>query len=152
MNARHARKVVVRYHRLPGSYTPEQVTRAHTVARKEVNEEHMALYTQARTLSQADAAACVADMVRRAEANKAKRVEAEANRVKRREAIVQRRVEAAAAVVEAAPVVEETVPVETTNVEDLTVPELKALCKGRGLKGYSKLKKPELLDLLTGKQ
>jgi len=41
--------------------------------------------------------------------------------------------------------------VELTNKEideRLTVKELKALCKERGLKGYSKLKEAELIELL----
>lgn len=41
---------------------------------------------------------------------------------------------------------------ESTNTRDVnpeyTVKELKAMCKDKGLKGYSKLKEQELLDLL----
>ena len=35
-----------------------------------------------------------------------------------------------------------------TDINKLKVKELKALCKSKGIKGYSKLKKQELLDLL----
>ena len=38
-----------------------------------------------------------------------------------------------------------------TPLEKLRVPDLKAEAKLRGLHGYSKLRKAELLDLLTGK-
>ena len=37
---------------------------------------------------------------------------------------------------------------KTTDANKLKVKELKALCKSKGIKGYSKLKKQELLDLL----
>jgi len=36
----------------------------------------------------------------------------------------------------------------TYNYEKMKVPELKALCKSKGIKGYSKLKKQELISLL----
>lgn len=45
------------------------------------------------------------------------------------------------------PVVEETAPV-ASDLESLTVSELKELAKERGLSGYSSLKKAELVDLL----
>lgn len=35
------------------------------------------------------------------------------------------------------------------NIESMTVSELKAACKARGISGYSKLKKDELVDLLV---
>ena len=37
---------------------------------------------------------------------------------------------------------------ETQNYASLSITELKALCKERGLSGYSKLKEPELIELL----
>lgn len=36
------------------------------------------------------------------------------------------------------------------NLDELKLPELKELAKRRGIKGYSKLKKGELLELLKG--
>lgn len=36
------------------------------------------------------------------------------------------------------------------NYSDLTISELKALAKEKGLEDYSKLKKEELIDLLKG--
>jgi hypothetical protein len=44
-----------------------------------------------------------------------------------------------------------TVQTESTHVLELAsykLPELKSIAKARGLKGYSKLKKSELLELL----
>jgi len=39
-------------------------------------------------------------------------------------------------------------PIEPIDFESMTVVELKALAKDRGLQGYSTLKKAELIDLL----
>lgn len=39
---------------------------------------------------------------------------------------------------------------ETTNLSEMKITELKALAKSRGIKGYSKLKKHELVQLLSG--
>ncbi len=41
---------------------------------------------------------------------------------------------------------------EEKNINKMTVKELKALCKSKGIKGYSKLKKQQLLDLLKPKE
>lgn len=38
---------------------------------------------------------------------------------------------------------------EAVKVEEMKLPQLKELAKTRGLKGYSKLKKSELVELLT---
>lgn len=38
---------------------------------------------------------------------------------------------------------------EAVKVEEMKLPQLKELAKSRGLKGYSKLKKSELVELLT---
>lgn len=40
------------------------------------------------------------------------------------------------------------VPLVNGDLNQLTVPELKRLCNGAGLKGYSKFKKPQLVLLL----
>ena len=37
---------------------------------------------------------------------------------------------------------------ETQDIANLHVKELKALCKNKGIRGYSKLKKQDLLSLL----
>ncbi len=39
--------------------------------------------------------------------------------------------------------------VETEDLNNYTVTELKSMAKGRGLTGYSSLKKAELIDLLN---
>tara|TARA_R100001082_G_scaffold103063_1_gene73520 strand:- start:258 stop:488 length:231 start_codon:yes stop_codon:yes gene_type:complete len=39
--------------------------------------------------------------------------------------------------------------VETEDLSNYTVTELKSMAKGRGLTGYSSLKKAELIDLLN---
>jgi hypothetical protein len=44
----------------------------------------------------------------------------------------------------------ETPKPETPKADTRTVVELKAACKAAGLKGYSKLKRDELLSLLNG--
>ena len=36
-------------------------------------------------------------------------------------------------------------------VDQMTISELKALCKAQGIKGYSKLRKQELLDIVQWK-
>lgn len=36
------------------------------------------------------------------------------------------------------------------NLEDMKVPELRDMARVRGMRGYSKLKKGELIDLLRG--
>uniref|UniRef100_A0ACD5VCK0 Uncharacterized protein n=1 Tax=Avena sativa TaxID=4498 RepID=A0ACD5VCK0_AVESA len=45
---------------------------------------------------------------------------------------------------------EELCPDGQPNLEDMKVPELKELAKARRMRGYSKLKKGELIDLLKG--
>jgi hypothetical protein len=61
-------------------------------------------------------------------------------------------------VVKPAPVVEESKPLgilpppDTSKpkpLSELRVPELRALCKANGLKGYSKLAKAGLIEMLT---
>uniref|UniRef100_A0A3Q7F3B7 Rho termination factor-like N-terminal domain-containing protein n=2 Tax=Solanum lycopersicum TaxID=4081 RepID=A0A3Q7F3B7_SOLLC len=39
---------------------------------------------------------------------------------------------------------------EAVKIEEMKLPQLKELAKSRGLKGYSKLKKSELVELLIG--
>lgn len=50
--------------------------------------------------------------------------------------------------VEASQAIAETMELKFPSIEDMKLTELKALAKSRGFKGYSKLKKNELLELL----
>jgi hypothetical protein len=61
--------------------------------------------------------------------------------------------EVAKEVLPASPEVEDALeialaPLVNGDLNQLTVPELKRLCNGAGLKGYSKFKKPRLVSLL----
>lgn len=41
---------------------------------------------------------------------------------------------------------------EEVNLDSLTVPELKDIAKDKGVSGYSKMNKDELLEVLSGEQ
>ncbi|PKI56484.1 hypothetical protein CRG98_023122 [Punica granatum] len=49
---------------------------------------------------------------------------------------------------EVSPAVSETIASQLEKLEEMKLPELKELAKSRGVKGYSKLKKKELVELL----
>lgn len=151
MNSRIAKKIVAQFASRPLTYTPEQVAQAHrTVGRPPVASE-MASYLSARAAQAAKVedrkqgqAALAGTAKARREANIARLASLP------KETVVQvGAVEAGADGVLGTVGDEVTIQKAGTAYSEMGVAELKALCKDKGLSGYSKMKKDDLVDLLT---
>jgi hypothetical protein len=174
MNSRTAKKIVAQFASRPLTYTPEQVAQAHRTVGRPPAASEMESYLSARAAQAAKVedrkqgqAALAGTAKARREANIARLEARRADRIairRQKEAArlaalpketvvqvgaVEAKIEAGADGVLGTADDEVTIQKAGTAYSEMGVAELKALCKDKGLSGYSKMKKDELVDLLT---
>ena len=141
MKRRIAHKVWKRYSAFPLSYSLTQIREAHALLGHPVDASRMAAWKAALEVEVARKAVVTEQAWVKKQLQVAEVDEVPTTRLRAYETHLEALSKGE----------EPPAPELPTTLSDLSVPDLKAMAKSNGLKGYSKLKKAELVDLLSSK-